>query len=239
MSTQVELVDETGTINQSELTKVAAALQKQAQHDLASAWGVAAQVTAGTGNGQPGVWPIFIREKSPAGLGVHLDDKTGQPFAVIEPGTDWSVTASHELLEMLVDPLGSRMVTGPSIDPAANGRPVHYLVEVGDPVETREYEIDGVKVSDFVLPAFYQRQAPPNGGYDERQQLNQPLEILPGGYISWWDPADNRWHQKTPDGTFVTAKAEADLSTSFRDSRDKAFPDDPDRHDLRKIRKMR
>jgi hypothetical protein len=183
------------------------------------------------------VWPIRITQNVPSGaLGVHLDNQ-GQPYAVILPGGDWSVTASHELLEMLVDPFGGRMVTAPSIDPAANGRMVHYLVEVGDPVETQVYTLDGVMVSDFVLEDFYRRQQPPSGtGYDDRGNVTAPLQVLPGGYISWYDPADRKWHQKTPDGSFVTAMKEADLTTDFRDSRDKAFGNDPDRHNLQKIR---
>ena len=238
---QIELIDETGTNTPQELTQVAAALQKQVTENLAPAWGVQASVTAanGSGNGKVGVWPIRITSDVPQGaLGVHLD-KSGHPYAVIEPGQDWSVTASHELLEMLIDPYGSRLATAPSIDPAANGRTVHYLVEVGDPVETREYLIDGVKVSDFVLRDFYHPSVQPGDKYDELEQVRQPFQVLQGGYISWYDPADQRWHQKTPDGKFVTAAREADLGTDFRDSRDKAFGgSDPDRHNLRKIRAM-
>jgi hypothetical protein len=89
-SHQVELIDETGTVTAQELTQVAAALQKQITDNLAPAWGTNATVSVGNGNGKPG-----------GALGVHLDDK-GQPYAVIEPGQDWSITASHELLEMLV-----------------------------------------------------------------------------------------------------------------------------------------
>ena len=42
-------------------------------------------------------------------------DKDGQPFALISAANkvdDWSLTSSHELLEMLVDPSGDGTVTG-------------------------------------------------------------------------------------------------------------------------------
>src|SRR5260370_42094257 len=63
--------------------------------------------------------------------GVHCDD-TGQPMALITSDLDWSVTASHEVLEMLVDPFGNRTIAGQSVSPD-QGR-VEYLVEVSDPV---------------------------------------------------------------------------------------------------------
>jgi hypothetical protein len=231
---QVELVDQTNSIPPSQLTQVAAALQQQVQNELAPAWGVSAQVSVGP-NGA-GAWPIQITNTvGPNELGVHLDDATGRPYALILPGIDWSVTASHELLEMLVDPYGGRLVTAPSIDPAAGGRQVHYLVEVGDPVETKDHAIGGVMVSDFVLPDFYQLTA--SEPYDEQQEASQPFDVLDGGYISWFDPDDNKWHQRTPNGKFVTAAHVADLKTNFRESRDRAFRNSG-RHDLRKIRRM-
>ena len=62
-----------------------------------------------------------------------------------------SITLSHELLEMLVDPAGDRVIQAADLDPYSGGQQVKYLVEVCDPVAAYSYEIDGVAVSDFVL----------------------------------------------------------------------------------------
>jgi hypothetical protein len=64
----------------------------------------------------------------------------------------WSVTASHECQEMLADPFGNRLVSGPSLAPDQGN--VEYLVEVCDPVEDLgfAYLINGVLVSDFYTP---------------------------------------------------------------------------------------
>src|SRR5438034_8703517 len=87
---------------------------------------------------------MTILDQSSAGLGVHLD-KNGKPFAEIQAGNDWSITASHELLEMLVDPLGHKLIRDPDIDPASDGHQVEYLVEVGDPCEVFAYPINGIR----------------------------------------------------------------------------------------------
>ena len=173
---------------------------------------------------------------SPTGISsACIWTEGGEPYAVILPDADWSVTASHELLEMLVDPLGSRMVTAPSLDPAASGRLVHFLVEVGDPVEAEFYTINGINVSDFVLRDYYHRRPHPGDEYDQRAKVEHSFQVLPKGYISWFDPHDGRWHQVTPAGEIVTAREAADLATDFRDSRDRSFVDDEDRHNLPEI----
>jgi hypothetical protein len=72
---------------------------------------------------------------------------------------DWPVTASHELLEILVDPLGHQFRRAPDIDPASDGHLIAYLVEVGDPCEVFSYPIGDVAVSDFVTPDYYDPKA--------------------------------------------------------------------------------
>src|SRR5207244_12011882 len=62
----------------------------------------------------------------------------GQPYALVLYTQSWSLTASHETLEMLADPWGSRLVGGSSIQ-AGQGR-VRYLIEVCDPCEAPRSE---------------------------------------------------------------------------------------------------
>ena len=57
----------------------------------------------------------------------------------------WPRDFSHEILEMLVDPDTNRSVY--------HGR-VGQMVEVADPGEWDGYRLNGVFVSDFVLPAW-------------------------------------------------------------------------------------
>src|ERR687884_701994 len=48
-----------------------------------------------------GYWPMIVRDDigQPGAAGIHLD-KDGQPFALITMSDSWSLTASHEMLEM-------------------------------------------------------------------------------------------------------------------------------------------
>ena len=228
-----------------DLARLVPALQTQVDRDFAPMWGVRAQIIALNQDDKipGGVWPIFLIDPSDEpggqGLGVHLDPN-GKPVAyVTDAGYDdgsWTITASHELLEMLADPFGNRLMAGPDMDPNSDKHGVNYLVEVGDPCETFSYTINNVKVTDFVTVDYYHAQIK-NGVYDFLHHLSQPLQVPPRGcYISWEDPDDGHWHQKTPADEFVTG-GEIDTKKNPREDRDKSFGEEEEerRHDLHRI----
>jgi hypothetical protein len=221
----------------ADLTGVAQALQIQLDRDFTPVWGVAANVIAfDRGEKVPSsYWPMRIVDQPVGGLGIHLD-RNHHPYAQIMAADDWSITASHEMLEMLVDPYGQKFLSAPDIDPHSDHHQVRYLVEVGDPCEMWSYDIQGVAVSDFVTPEYYNDHADPGVTLDFLHRMTKPLEVPRGGYISWIDPEDRRWHQKTPEGTFITARVEIDPHRNPREDRDRAFGNDPLRHDLTAIR---
>jgi len=238
-SLQIVLIDTTANsvVPPGLLQQIAAALQQQVDNDFAPAWGVRADISAPAAGDVPDeAWQVKVIDSLPGAGGVHLDDQ-GKPYAEAVNGPDLSVAISHEVLEMLVDPWGNRFTPGPDIDPAFPDREVFYLVEVGDPCEVTSYPIGGVQVSDFILPSFYDPNA--TAPFDFRGTLAGPLpqQVPQGCYISWIDPADWKWHQQRPDGTFVTADATATPGQNPREDRDKAFPDDDDRHNIPAIYK--
>lgn len=238
---QVTLQDQSSlNLTLSQLQDVIQALQIQLDRDFTPVWGVHAVVQAlDRGENVPKIaWPMTILDQSDAGLGVHLD-KNGKPFAEIQQGNDWSITASHEMLEMLVDPLGHKLRSDPDIDPASDSHQVQYLVEVGDPCEVFAYSINGINVSDFITPEFYDTNAPAGTLFDFLGRLNQAFDVPDGCYISWIDPEDGRWHQKQTDGSFITARQKANPKQSPRDQRDSAFgeAENRSRHDLLEIRR--
>src|SRR5215510_3530129 len=150
---QLALVSESEQAKTKDLLRVAAALQKQASRDLAPIWDVSATVDAfETLEDVPlGYWPMIIRDDIgfDGAAGIHLD-KDNQPFALITSSSDldtWSLTASHEELEMLVDPFGNRLMAGDSPKPDQDR--VEFLVEVSDPSEAAEfaYTVNGILVS--------------------------------------------------------------------------------------------
>ena len=195
---QVGVVSEDSRIGLGELLKVSAALQKQASRDFAPAWGVKATVDAfqRLDDVPVGYWPVIVMDniqQSGAG-GVHLD-RNGQPYALVQFDEAWSLTASHETLEMLADPFGNRLQASASLKPG-QGR-VEYLVEVCDPCEAPgyAYTVNGVTVSDFYTPHFFDPLKSPGVRYSYTGSVSGPREVLPGGYISWHEPVSDSWWQ--------------------------------------------
>jgi hypothetical protein len=195
---QVGVVAEVSQIGMGELMRVAAALQKQASRDFAPIWGVKATVSAfqKLDDVPVGYWPVIVMDniqQSGAG-GVHLD-RNGQPYALVQYDDAWSLTASHETLEMLADPFGNRLQASQSLKPG-QGR-VEYLVEVCDPCEAPDfaYTVNGVTVSDFYTPHFFDPVKSAGVRYSYTGSVKGPRDVLPGGYISWHEPVSDSWWQ--------------------------------------------
>jgi hypothetical protein len=55
--------------------------------------------------------------------------------------------------------------------------------------------IQGVAVSDFITPRFYDPVATPSARYSYADHILRPRQILPGGYISFTDPTSNSLQQ--------------------------------------------
>jgi hypothetical protein len=148
LTANLALVSEIDGHDPSDLSRVAAALQRQVTRDFGPIWEVSATLDdfPRLEDVPVGYWPLMIVPDVRGAAGVHLDDD-GQPFALIEMSDSWSLTASHEMLEMLADPFGNRLVPGRSVK-RGQGR-VEYLVEVCDPSEAAEF---GYTVNDILVP---------------------------------------------------------------------------------------
>ncbi|HYT26720.1 MAG TPA: hypothetical protein VEP73_09595 [Actinomycetota bacterium] len=198
--TELALVADTNQVTCPQLNQVAAALQKQAIRDFRPLWRVTATVDGfeRLEDVPVGYWPIIVRDDidMPGAAGVHLD-QNGQPFALVQYSDSWSLTASHEMLEMLVDPWGNRLVAGQSQKPD-QGR-VEFLVEIADPSEDAQfgYTVNGLLVSDFLTPHFYDPVAVAGVRYSFGGHIPGPRQIVQGGYISWHDPVSDHWWQQT------------------------------------------
>ncbi len=193
------LVSEVDDHDPSDVARVAAALQKQATRDFGPIWDVSATVDAfpRLEDVPVGYWPMIVETdiNTPGAAGVH-EDKDGQPFALIAMSDSWSLTASHEMLEMLADPFGKRVIAGKSPKPE-QGR-VEFLVEVCDPCEADEYAYtaNDILVSDFYTPRFFEPHRAEGCRYSFTGAIKNPREILRGGYISWHEPVSDHWWQQ-------------------------------------------
>jgi hypothetical protein len=199
---QLALVSESKAVPLADVMKVAAALQKQASRDLAPIWSISATVDAfeALEDVPMGYWPMIVRDDIEVdAAGIH-SDKDNQPFALIAASEDideWALTASHETLEMLVDPFGNRVVAGDS--PKPGQKRVEFLVEVSDPSESAEfgYSVNGILVSDFYTPRFFDPFAASGVRYSFTGAVLKPRQIRRGGYLSWHDPVSDHWWQQT------------------------------------------
>src|SRR5947209_2235536 len=195
---EVALVDTSGTVPKGDLRDAARALTQQVRKDFAPAWRVDATIVAHR-SPPDHAWRIELRDgiDEQGAAGYHADDHR-VPYAEVDLGAgDWTVTTSHELLEMLADPWGDRLRTAAAL-PGWSGRSprVRYLLEVADPCEAFNYLVLGLPVTDFLLPAFYRKQdatKPSSKEADPRcsqaGSLTTPLEVAEGGYITFVDPA--------------------------------------------------
>src|SRR5215210_5751916 len=171
LTINLALVSEVEGHDPSDVSRVAAALQRQATRDFAPFWDVAATVDAlpKLEDVPIGYWPMMIVPDVEGAAGVHLD-QDGQPFA---------------LIEMLADPFGNRLVAGRSLK-RGQGR-VEFLVEVCDPSEGAEfgYTVNDILVSDFYTPRFFDPAKDIQARYSFTGAIKKPREVLRGGYISW------------------------------------------------------
>jgi hypothetical protein len=204
---QIALVSESKQVPHSDVLKVSAALQKQATRDLQPIWDVSATVDAfeKLEDVPVGYWPMRVMDdiNVDGAAGIH-EDENGQPFALITAASDlnmWSLTASHEAFEMLVDPFGNRVIAGDS--PKSDQGRASFLVEVCDPSEAADYaySVNGILVSDFYTPNYFDPVKAPGVRYSYTGALTEPRQVLPGGYLSWQDAASGHWWQEVWFGT--------------------------------------
>jgi hypothetical protein len=172
----IAVVNQSTAAAQSDLAPVVAALRKQVEEDFWPAWGIDAELDLiAHGAAAPATaWQLVILDDSDQAeaLGYHETTAAGLPLGKVfarttmRDGGQWSVTASHELLEMLADP----------------------EINLSVFVQNTTYAIDNVLVSNFVLPRYFEpgtAGATPAAPFDFLKQLAMPLPaMLPGGYLS-------------------------------------------------------
>jgi len=117
---KVGLTDETGTIDPEMMAAVAAALNVQVTRDLPQFWPINATISYLPNHRKvpQGVWPVQLVKSLPPGEGGFHTTRHNQPYAKViatANSDEWTVDASHETIEMLVDPAGNRLQTSTAI----------------------------------------------------------------------------------------------------------------------------
>lgn len=204
---QISVINESTVLANTEIPPVVAALQKQVTNDFRPAWGVDAELKIVAKGTQPpaGSWWLVLLDDSDQASALGYHDLTteslpiGKVFAAsdLKAGTSWTVTASHELLEMLADPNVNLTVFAQN----SNTGGVLYAYEVCDACEddSYAYPIDKVLVSDFVYPSWFENfHTEGSTQFDRMNKIQKPLELLTGGYIGIYNiTSGSGWQQIT------------------------------------------
>jgi hypothetical protein len=160
-----------------------AAMQTYVNEHVAPVWGTPAKLTKTKGFIKNAWAMVFLdNADQPGALAYHDLTPDGLPLAKVFVRTTLqnhdlvSVSASHELVEMLVDPAINLMTTGP--DPK-----VIYAYESADPVEALSFNVSGIPMSDFVYPSYFEDfHKPGSVQFDRLNKVTKPFQIRAGGY---------------------------------------------------------
>ncbi len=170
-----------------------AALQKFANL-FATYWGTPCKLVLSK---EPvaGAWSILFTDTADVqgALGYHDVGPNGLPLqhifvgTTLKAGDSVSVTTSHELAEALADP-GIQLA---AYTPKGN----FVALETADAVERLTFPIDGISMTDFVFPSYFEGfRKPGSDQFDYLKKVDRPFLILPGGYLPVYKPGQG-WTQ--------------------------------------------
>lgn len=163
--------------------RLTATLQKCFDQHFLPIWGYPVRLY-NTKTPKPTDWQfVYFDDADTAGaLGYHDLTIKGQPVSKIFVKTTIaakevvSVTACHELFEMVIDPVANLWAQ------AGNG--TEYAYEMSDPVEEDTFMVDGVEMSNFVYPSWFEPfKHPPSTKFDHLGLLKAPFSMTKGGYV--------------------------------------------------------
>jgi len=197
---RIAILNSSTVVDAAETSAAVAAMQIQLDRDFAPVWGTTAnlRVIGSKDELRPNDWLLEILDNSDVqgALGYHDLTPSGQPVGKVFAGTDkqyglsWTVTLSHEVLEMVMDPY----ITTTVFNQTSNTGGLLYAFEMCDACEddSMGYQINGVLLSDFICPTWFEGfRTPGSTKFDFGGKLRKPFEIGRGGYSSVF-PIPNR-----------------------------------------------
>ncbi|HET8705429.1 MAG TPA: alkaline phosphatase family protein [Pseudomonadales bacterium] len=148
---------------------------------------------------------LYDKANVDGALGYHDTNWRGIPYGFVfvelaeQLGESWTVTLSHEALELIGDAQANLLVQGPH--PEDPKREVFHWFEMCDAVQSESYKIEGIAVSNFVLPTYFTVSDEPGtrndylGRKDHNGKSLASFGVKPGGYVGFYDPASKTSEQ--------------------------------------------
>lgn len=198
-----------GEVADDELQRVIRAINRQIKEDFEPYWSLGATLRLeGRSTQEPthlslpdlrgdAILYLWNKLDVDGALGYHERNADGIPYGFVftplskQLGEHWSITLSHEALELIADPEVNLLVMGPH--PVDRRRTVFHWYEMSDAVQDETYLIDGVEVSNFVLPLYFTRNQEKGARNDflgtvTKGETLKSFGVNPGGYIGFYDP---------------------------------------------------
>ena len=212
----ISLINHSEVITDEQVQQVIRAINRQLKEDFEPYWSFSATLRLEGPIGQRPSLSKFSDMRGDAVLylvdgvnslgatGWHLANYGDIPYGIVFLGLcakikeAWSITLSHEALELVGDPMCNLLVQGN--DPLDRRRRVFHLFEMCDAVQAESYSIEGVSLSNFVLPSYFSLGEQPGRRNDflGRSYKGKTLESFgmnPGGYLNTLDPKTGNWEQ--------------------------------------------
>lgn len=191
----VAVISASSAMSDSDVMELVLALTSQLRDDFYPVWGRSAclqiysKEAAEAGKVPLEAWWLALLDRSDvaSALGYHDLTSTGQPLgkvfvrSALESQASPTVDASHELLEMLVDPCINLTVLAD--DGLGGAQLIAY--EIGDPCQDDRwgYMKNGVRLSDFVYPEWFHADSNATQ-FDHTSSIPSPFTLSLGGYMS-------------------------------------------------------
>lgn len=182
-------------VNQTDLdlTATVAAINTQVNRDFGQFYAPTTVILTDKDNGKD--WPVYVvkeaQDAPPGAAGWHTVDSLDRPYGIVPLQDQLSLTLSHEVLELIPDPFASL-----AAETTYHGHDVMVAWEICDAVEYDSYEIDGITVSNFVLPTWFLYPAI-GSRFDWLGLLSEPLTMTSGGFLYYYWLG--RWHMESKD----------------------------------------
>lgn len=207
----IYVTNDSTLVTDDEVRRWTAACARQIREHVAPAYGrapVRVQFLDDATHAPAGAWVMSVLDDSDqaGALGYHSEDAAGRIYArvfvapCLEYGVEPSTTLSHEIVETYCDPDVDRWVD--------TGRGYSVPYEACDPVEGNSYLIDGVYVSDFVTPAWYDTRVVGRTHWLDNGAVSGAFELAPGGYVvrRWPDGSEDQEFGARANRQYIAAK---------------------------------
>lgn len=180
----ISVMNQSANLADVDVARAVLAIGKQLA-EASQVWGAMPGIEFVPRGGTPNGIPCRLVDELdvPDAAGYHDEGPDGVPYILVLAVAGWEKTLSHEALELGGDAAANLW--------AYDNRGRLFARELCDADQDGEYAIDGVVVSNYLYPAFFDPNAQPDERLDRQGRVTRPLSTHARGYQIVWivDPS--------------------------------------------------